>query len=1197
MCDLDQNCGPGAGNDESNCTAAHMCDFQSSGFCDWSQDATDDFDWLRRVGATPTQSTGPSRDHTTGLSSGAYIYTESSSPRRAGQKARLLSPVLQAATPSDGCRLSLYYSMYGRNMGALNVYARVSTRGYMTRLLGRSGDLGQAWARFSQPLVFGQPFQVVVEGVVGRGYLGDLAVDDLVLSAGCRYATGAGATLPPAGYLTTTPSTTPDLCGAGKFQCGDGSCLALVHHCDYTRDCRDGSDEAGCGACDFEKGLCGYRDMSVGRYNWTRTGAGAGAGAGGALGPAADHTTRGPAGHYAYVEGTRGVFRQVALLQSPVLPAFSRSCMMTFFYFTGGPQAGSLEVGAAGNGSAYRRLYVSPHYYRPSTSLWRPAYVYLGSNLALIPAGSRLEFRVRPGLGRLANNSDDIAIDDIAFRNCDLKMFPPTVACSFERGLCGWSQAQNDQFDWRLSNHSTPSRGTGPQFDHTRPGRGGGVFAYIESGGRRAGDAAILQTPWLSPTDDRGYCLGFWYHMFGSTVGNLTLSLVTPSSMQTFWSGGGPRGDLWRRVRRTVQSSQAYSLYFQASVGGSLGDIAIDDVTATRGPCPPPAGCDFEEGLCGWTLGQPGDRLNWTLGSGGAAFRDTGPRLDHTFGSSTGHYAYLDPSRGRPGDSASLVSSPLRSSSFSPYYIPSGCLQFWYYMAGGGTGSLNVSLLLNATGAATGAATAPRALWGMQGDQGAFWRHASVQLPFVRTRGGFSVAIEASRGSGFRGKIAVDDVLYSRARCPPPGRCNFEADACGYVNVPGDDFDWQRDNGGTATASTGPTTDHTRRTAAGYYMYIESNGYHRPGDRAWLVSETIPAPRSALGGCVNFYYHMYGAGMGTLNVYTGPPESSSSQNKTLVWTVSGNQGNVWLSGRAPVSANQSYAVTFEGVYGGNYTGDLAIDDVVVSASRCYGVTTTSTPPTTVTSPVTYPRTGVDCDFESAMCNWRQDAGDQFDWRLYSGQTPSVGTGPTADHTFGSDRGHYAYIQASGVRAGSSARLLSAPYAVGAAGACFKFWYYMYGRSVNTLKLWTQVGTGTRSLVSHVTSVKGRPACLPACVRVSECVCECSICSCVCTGLFINSTKETSSTMDPQRRPRPSVEVHPDLYDICPNVVCVCVCVCCPGSNGPAVLTSILTLCVCVVPRQQWTSSADTCPNVACVCVCVCVCVCACVCCP
>ena len=48
----------------------NQCDFETD-LCDWTQaTATDDFDWTRFNGATPSVDTGPSRDHTTGTSEG-----------------------------------------------------------------------------------------------------------------------------------------------------------------------------------------------------------------------------------------------------------------------------------------------------------------------------------------------------------------------------------------------------------------------------------------------------------------------------------------------------------------------------------------------------------------------------------------------------------------------------------------------------------------------------------------------------------------------------------------------------------------------------------------------------------------------------------------------------------------------------------------------------------------------------------------------------------------------------------------------------------------------------------------------------------------------------------------------------------------------------------------------------------------------
>ena len=41
----------------------------------------------------------------------------------------------------------------------------------------------------------------------------------------------------------------------------------------------------------------------------------------------------------------------------------------------------------------------------------------------------------------------------------------------------------------------------------------------------------------------------------------------------------------------------------------------------------------------------------------------------------------------------------------------------------------------------------------------------------------------------------------------------------------------------------------------------------------------------------------------------------------------------------------------------------------------------------------------DCEFETGFCAWTNEtSADQLNWILRSGSTPSVGTGPTGDHT-------------------------------------------------------------------------------------------------------------------------------------------------------------------------------------------------------
>ena len=67
----------------------------------------------------------------------------------------------------------------------------------------------------------------------------------------------------------------------------------------------------------------------------------------------------------------------------------------------------------------------------------------------------------------------------------------------------------------------------------------------------------------------------------------------------------------------------------------------------------------------------------------------------------------------------------------------------------------------------------------------------------------------------------------------------------------------------------------------GYFIYIETSSPRKPGEKAKLA---IAVPSDGKPACLSFYYHMYGATVGTLNVYSG---------NRKVFNISGNQGNNW----------------------------------------------------------------------------------------------------------------------------------------------------------------------------------------------------------------------------------------------------------------------------------------------------------------
>ena len=133
-------------------------------------------------------------------------------------------------------------------------------------------------------------------------------------------------------------------------------------------------------------------------------------------------------------------------------------------------------------------------------------------------------------------------------------------------------------------------------------------------------------------------------------------------------------------------------------------------------------------------------------------------------------------------------------------------------------------------------------------------------------------------------------------------------------------------NGTTPSFSTGPQAGDPNTT--GQFMFYETSG--SPQNPVTLTSECLEI--SALTApALQFNYHMYGAAMGTLNVYV---------NGNLEWTMSGDQGNQWNATQVDLAAyiGSNIDITFEGNYGTSYTSDMAIDNVCIAEMGSYGCT-------------------------------------------------------------------------------------------------------------------------------------------------------------------------------------------------------------------------------------------------------------------
>ncbi|XP_066467710.1 MAM domain-containing glycosylphosphatidylinositol anchor protein 1 [Tiliqua scincoides] len=161
----------------------NTCHFEDEKICGYTQDTTDNFDWLRQSGLThdPKRSanTGPTTD-LSGTPEGYYMFIEASAPRVKDDKARLISPMYNMT--ARFC-VSFYYHMYGRHIGSLNLLVHVKNK-QPTQALSLEGDKGNSWQQAHVPINPAGPFQIIFEGVRGTGSQGDIAIDDVTLKKG-----------------------------------------------------------------------------------------------------------------------------------------------------------------------------------------------------------------------------------------------------------------------------------------------------------------------------------------------------------------------------------------------------------------------------------------------------------------------------------------------------------------------------------------------------------------------------------------------------------------------------------------------------------------------------------------------------------------------------------------------------------------------------------------------------------------------------------------------------------------------------------------------------------------------------------------------------------------------------------------------------------------------------------------------------
>ncbi|XP_016522167.1 MAM domain-containing glycosylphosphatidylinositol anchor protein 2-like isoform X5 [Poecilia formosa] len=126
-----------------------------------------------------------------------------------------------------------------------------------------------------------------------------------------------------------------------------------------------------------------------------------------------------------------------------------------------------------------------------------------------------------------------------------------------------------------------------------------------------------------------------------------------------------------------------------------------------------------------------------------------------------------------------------------------------------------------------------------------------------------------------------------------------------------------------------------------FYMFIETSRPRLEGDKARLMSPTFNINTKSVSSssasknptyCFTFYYHMFGKHIGALNIFLRL--KGQMLTDTLIWSLTGNQGNYWQQARVNIHPTTTFQVVMEGVRGSGIEGNIAIDDVTIEEGEC-----------------------------------------------------------------------------------------------------------------------------------------------------------------------------------------------------------------------------------------------------------------------
>lgn len=179
------------------------------------------------------------------------------------------------------------------------------------------------------------------------------------------------------------------------------------------------------------------------------------------------------------------------------------------------------------------------------------------------------------------------------FNNCATTSNCSQGVCSLTNGWFNLFNGSMDDIDWRTNNGSTPSNGTGPFIDHS-PGTNNGKYIYLEASGGCTSQMAEMVSPCIDLSTASSPELRFWYHMFGSDMGELHVDIFYNNNWinDVISPISGNQGNAWREavINLSPYTGGNVVIKFRGITGDDFrSDMALDNISIQESTLAPQA--------------------------------------------------------------------------------------------------------------------------------------------------------------------------------------------------------------------------------------------------------------------------------------------------------------------------------------------------------------------------------------------------------------------------------------------------------------------------------------------------------------------------------------------------------------------------------------------------------------------------------